>query len=254
MGHSDANGGKNGSSQKSTRGIIGSCIYFVWLILLMSLFAWFFMVLELSVYQFAQGKDKTQQKIHSIIDSNITRLSNKNYFLVDDTHKALEWTKKHLLYADFTTPDTLNGLAWAKQHMQHAGAVIEERTPQVKDKAMHVWDHIIYPLLTLFLGAAAIVGMRVFIFLLSLPLFLLCVCLGCVDGLVQRDIRKFQAARESTYFFHRIKKMWKTCFFAPLLLYLVWPYAIHFIWCIAPMAVFLATTMQVSLRSFKKYV
>lgn len=46
---------------------------------------------------------------------------------------------------------------------------------------------------------------RIKIFCNALPLMTLIVVIFLVDGLVQRDIRKFQFARESTYLFHRTK-------------------------------------------------
>ena len=40
-----------------------------------------------------------------------------------------------------------------------------------------------------------------------------------VDGLGQRDIRKFQGARESAFIFHRIKPLTATLFYAAFLAY-----------------------------------
>ena len=55
-----------------------------------------------------------------------------------------------------------------------------------------------------------------------IPLFSLSLSIGLVDGLVQRDIRKFQGARESTLLFHRIKRCGAAIFFLPLFAYLAW--------------------------------
>ena len=68
----------------------------------------------------------------------------------------------------------------------------------------------ILPLLS---GTLAVVVKRFWVFIMALPLFLLSLILGLVDGLVQRDIRKFKGARESTLLFHKIKRSGAALFF-----------------------------------------
>jgi len=145
-------------------------------------------------------------------------------------------------------------LTYLSKNIQQGNESVQQKIPSLKDKEQGIWHHIIYPLTNTCMASAIITAMRLFVFLLSMPLFLLLIGWVIVDGLVQRDIRKFQAARESTYLFHRIKMAWQSTFFIPLFLYLVWPYAVNPSWFLMPMAVVLGLMMQVSLRSFKKYV
>ena len=82
---------------------------------------------------------------------------------------------------------------------------------------------------------------RVRLFLESLPLMGLIIGIFLIDGLVQRDIRKFQCARESTYLFHRPKPILSFCFYMPLFVYFVSPALFN------PEIIFVAISVAVGL-------
>ena len=206
------------SSQKKQHGIVGWFVHFILSIFLMSFLAWFCMGTGFALYQLSQGEHKTQAHVNSIIEADVNLLKNKNHFLVGNAYAAFESIEKKILYEYLIETHALDALASVKQNMKRGGDLIQKKSPRLKNTVINIWSHVFHPLFTIFLESVVILGMRFFIFLLALPLFILFVCLGCVDGLVQRDIRKFQAARESTYFFHRIKRTWTFCFFVPLFL------------------------------------
>lgn len=244
---------ENTPSKKKQRSVMGTLINLVLSVLLLSLLAWFFLGVGFGMYQLMQGKEKAQTQINSIIKSNTEILKSENHFLLGNAYIAFETGEKNILESFLIKKPMLNIWQWSVQKMQQ-GRELTQEVPQLAQTASNIWHHIFYPLFTVFLGSALIVGTRLFIFLLSLPLFLLLVGFGLVDGLVQRDVRKFQAARESTYLFHRIKKAWKSCFFMPLFFYFVWPFVIHPLWFLMPIAIVLGLMMQLSFQSFKKYV
>jgi integrating conjugative element membrane protein (TIGR03747 family) len=257
MGHPEAKRNDRVPPKKKQRGIVGSALHFIWLTTCISLLAWFLIGAGFAVYQFIQGKDKAQYQISRIIEANTRILKNENHFLIGDAYLVFESAEKTVLNVVLIKTHTADAWAWITQTAQHANVLLNDQAPEleaIKNKAIHSWSRVFYSVLTLFLGSAFIVGMRLFIFLLSLPLFLLGMGLGCVDGLVQRDIRKFQAARESTYVFHRIKRTWKPCFFISLFLYFVWPFFVPPLWFLMPMALALGFMVQLSVRSFKKYM
>lgn len=109
----------------------------------------------------------------------------------------------------------------------------------------------IYPIL---MGSLAIVVLRMWVLVTALPLFTLSLGLGFIDGLVQRDIRKFQGARESALLFHRIKYSGSTFFFLPLFAYLIWLSPISPQWFFLPMSIILGFWINFTIRFFKKYV
>jgi hypothetical protein len=87
----------------------------------------------------------------------------------------------------------------------------------------------------------------------SMVIFLFAL-LGLIDGLVQRDIRKFQNARESTLFFHRSKSFLSSLFFAGYFLFILVPMDIPLTFCLTLIALATAYWVQVSTKQFKKHV
>lgn len=109
----------------------------------------------------------------------------------------------------------------------------------------------VIPLLT---GIMAVIVKRLWIFITALPLLMISLGLGLVDGLVQRDIRKFQGARETTLLFHRIKRCGATLFFVPFFLYMAWLSPVSPLWFFLPMAAGLGLWLALTMRFFKKSV
>ena len=56
---------------------------------------------------------------------------------------------------------------------------------------------------------------RFSILVLSIPLFIMAALTAVVDGLIRRDIRKFGAGRESSFIYHRAKKLIVPMIIAP---------------------------------------
>ena len=108
--------------------------------------------------------------------------------------------------------------------------------------------------LPLISGAAAVMVLRLWIFITALPLLLISLSIGLVDGLVQRNIRKYQGARESALLFHRIKRSGAVIIYLPLLAYFAWLSPISPLWFLMPMAIAAGFWLAFSLRYFKKYV
>lgn len=106
---------------------------------------------------------------------------------------------------------------------------------------------------TVFFSTAAMVVDRFMIFSLHLPLMVGLLFILVVDGLVQRDIRKFQGARESTFFFHRIKPLTGKIFTFLFLIYLALPFPGYAEIILFPMMLILSIMAMISIKSYKKY-
>mgnify|MGYP001357083675 CR=1 FL=1 len=108
--------------------------------------------------------------------------------------------------------------------------------------------------LRLLLTVTDIIVCRLEIFIKAFPLFGLSLMIFLTDGLVYRDIRKFQAGRESTIFFHRAKLLMSFCLFIPLFFYLSLPIFI------SPMLIFIGQSLMLGISVkfaalyFKKYI
>jgi integrating conjugative element membrane protein (TIGR03747 family) len=111
-----------------------------------------------------------------------------------------------------------------------------------------------YQIVHVLLDTLAIVSFRLLICLMAIPFIVAFIILSCVDGLVQRDIRKHQGARESTFFFHKVKELLSKSVFIILLIYLAFPYMIPPIVMLIPLSIVISLILSLSLKNYKKYV
>jgi integrating conjugative element membrane protein (TIGR03747 family) len=241
-------------AKKRQSSIVGTVIHLAISIILLNLLAWMLLSTGFGLYQLMQGEEKASRQINNIIVANQNLLKGGNHFLIGNAYNVFESEEKDLLEAVLVKTDLLDAWQGANAKIQEVKRLVEQKSPPLNRVTTQTGEHVFYPLCQVFMEVGIVTSMRLFIFILALPLFLLCVGLGCIDGLVQRDIRKFQGARESTYLFHRIKMTWKSLFFVPIFLYFVCPLVIHPLWFFLPLAVTLGLMMQIGLRSFKKYV
>lgn len=103
-------------------------------------------------------------------------------------------------------------------------------------------------------GTLEITLLRLLIFIMSLPLFITLLYVFIVDGLGQRDIRKFQGSRESTFFFHWIKPMTGKIFFILFFIYMSIPFSLSPNLILLPMIILLSVMTMFAIKGYKKYV
>jgi len=95
---------------------------------------------------------------------------------------------------------------------------------------------------------------RVVVLALTLPLFALASFVALVDGLVQRDIRRFGAGHESAFVYHRARALMAPLALLPWGVYLSFPISIHPLWILLPSAVLLGAAVRITAATFKKYL
>jgi integrating conjugative element membrane protein (TIGR03747 family) len=109
-----------------------------------------------------------------------------------------------------------------------------------------------------YLIAAAFVTLvfvvRLLVLVLALPLFLMAAFVGLLDGLVRRDIRRFGAARESGFVYHRSRAALMPLAVLPWVTYLALPVSVHPLLILLPGAVLLGLAVDIAAGSFKKYL
>ncbi len=88
----------------------------------------------------------------------------------------------------------------------------------------------------------------------AIPLFLLAISAGLVDGLNQRAIRTASLGRESTYVFHKSIPLARRALFWVLVLWLAIPHALSPTPIFVSLSVFLACLVSVTSSRFKKYL
>lgn len=92
------------------------------------------------------------------------------------------------------------------------------------------------------------------ILIAAMPLFLLAISAGLVDGLNQRAIRTASLGRESTYVFHKSIPLARRAFFWVLVLWLAIPHALSPTPVFVSLSVLLAVLVSVTSSRFKKYL
>ena len=95
---------------------------------------------------------------------------------------------------------------------------------------------------------------RLTILILALPIFFIFGFVGLTDGLIQRDIRRWTAATESSFVYHMAKKFAFPVLFIGMMFYLSVPYSIHPNIVLIPTAMAFALLIMVMSSKFKKYL
>lgn len=95
---------------------------------------------------------------------------------------------------------------------------------------------------------------RLVILTLTIPLFVLAAFTGLVDGLVQRDLRKFGSGRESSYLYHKARGTILPMSLLPWTIYIAMPVSINPLMILAPSTALVALSVYVTISSFKKYL
>jgi integrating conjugative element membrane protein (TIGR03747 family) len=99
-----------------------------------------------------------------------------------------------------------------------------------------------------------LVGARLAVVLLSLPAFAVAAVMGILDGLVQRDLRRFGGAVESSFLYHHLKKLLTPLIGVPILIYLAAPWPLHPTVVFIPPALAFGGIVQRTVARFKKYL
>ncbi|WP_101776040.1 TIGR03747 family integrating conjugative element membrane protein [Pasteurella oralis] len=95
---------------------------------------------------------------------------------------------------------------------------------------------------------------RLLIIILTSPLFVLAAIVGFIDGLVQRDIRRFGVGRESAFKYHHAKRAIFPTMILAWIIYLSIPFSIHPNIILIPAALLFGLTIALTSANFKKYL
>lgn len=95
---------------------------------------------------------------------------------------------------------------------------------------------------------------RLLVLVLSIPMFVMAMLVGLTDGLVRRDLRRFGAGRESSFIYHRAKRLVVPLIIAPWIIYLSCPVTVYPVLVLIPCAVALGLAVLITSATFKKYL
>lgn len=97
-------------------------------------------------------------------------------------------------------------------------------------------------------------AVRLAVLTLALPAFMLLAAFGLIDGLVQRDIRRWSGGRESSFVYHWAKRILYPSLILPWIIYLAMPDSIHPNAIVLPFALLFAIAVRIMASTFKKYL
>ncbi len=104
------------------------------------------------------------------------------------------------------------------------------------------------------MNIAELIAVRVSIALLSLPAFILIAVVAIVDGMVERDLRRFGGGIERALIYHYVKPHAKPIIVISWLAYLSMPISLHPNFIFVPAAVLFGLVVFTTVSSFKKFL
>jgi len=130
--------------------------------------------------------------------------------------------------------------------------------PRLEEQGMRSTLHKIYRPVSEFVIAAMqvtqVFSVRLAILSLATPVFLLFSLVALVDGLVQRDLRRWGGGRESSFVYHYAKKAVLPLVVITWVTYLALPFSLHPTLIVLPFAMLFAFAVAVTASTFKKYL
>lgn len=205
-------------------------------LVLLSLVAWFLLALWFMSQSIFQGAELAQYKMDSISHYYAQAIMGKSIF-IDKVMACCSDFKEHFFTFLKSVNESLSHLLRQFNFQSNFSNLVTKVR----------WLFIL-------VDATEIVISRILLFTMSLPFFLGVLFVFTVDGLAQRDIRKYQGARESTFFFHRIKPVAGKLYFICYLAYLSLPISFHPMLLLVPMSVASSLLASLSIQNYKKYV
>ena len=94
---------------------------------------------------------------------------------------------------------------------------------------------------------------RLGIVIFSLPAFILFGMLGMIDGLVERELRRWGGGRESSLVYNLARKSVFPSFIGACVLYLSLPISVNPAWIIMPFVIAFGLSMRITFDRLKKY-
>ena len=157
-------------------------------------------------------------------------------YISDKTEALNDWVRIHT-----------KNLDWSRGINEFLNTAAKELTPATKRRSTYqeYLQAAPYVVQSFFVRLAMVV--------LSLPVFAVCVLVGMVDGLVERDLRRWGGGRESSLTYNLARKSVFPSFASACVLYISLPVSIHPLWLMGPFALVVGVFSRVAFERLKKY-
>jgi len=124
-------------------------------------------------------------------------------------------------------------------------------------RAVAAWSgvqHTLVPYLRAAQNITQLYAIRLTMLCLAAPLIGLFLWVGLVDGLVQRDLRRWGGGRESAFVYHYAKRTNLLLIAVSVVVYLAMPVSVHPVLILGPGAALSGVSVAITASRFKKYL
>ncbi|HAT8692479.1 TPA: TIGR03747 family integrating conjugative element membrane protein [Legionella pneumophila] len=186
--------------------------------------------------------------------SSVTELSQKQTTAVADFNDIAIAEKVKSWLGTIPTQEVTHKVTQAQLLIKNElNNVLPEPTSELSDIAEDL-IHISKQVWLLLSLTAQVMLIKLLILLAAIPLFMLAMTAGLIDGLNQRAIRTASLGRESSYVFHRLNYYFKYGLLMLLALWLAIPVSITPAFVFVPVSILLSVVVSVTASRFKKYL
>ncbi len=228
--------------------LIGTLLGGILKLMLLSLLAWVLLLLFLSAIAIQEGREAANARSHFLLTRQIEFISSKDLSVTRD---FLAQPAQFRADMESRVAQGLNTVSsfLQKIHQRTQGIDGSQSAQSIALNTQRVMVAI-----TIVMETLEVVIGRLGIFMLSLLLWGSVLFVMIVDGLAQRDIRKFQAARESAFLFHRLKLLTSHVFYGYFLIFMSMPWVIEPSLLLLPMIMTVSVLSMFTIKYYKKYL
>ncbi|EEZ95994.1 TPA: TIGR03747 family integrating conjugative element membrane protein [Legionella pneumophila] len=186
--------------------------------------------------------------------NTVTQLSQKQTTAVADFNDVVIAEKVKSWLGAIPTHEVTLKVTQAQQLIKNKlDNVLPEPTSELSDITEDL-IHITQQVWLLIGLTVQVMLIKLLILLAAIPLFMLAMTAGLIDGLNQRAIRTASLGRESSYVFHRLNYYFKYGLLMLLALWLAIPVSITPAFVFVPVSILLSVVVSVTASRFKKYL
>lgn len=226
-------------------GIIGSLFSFI-----LELLSWFIISLIFSILVEWVGMvyfwpEQGLKHAESVFEADLSYL---NHQFINETY---EFQNKVISLAKLAV-DKIENVSWVKRINNAVPS-----PPKNSIDSVQLWMHELLNKYSDYFQATKYVFktfiIRLVLVVFSLPIFIVAIFVGVVDGLVERDLRRWGGGRESSNVFNLAKKSIIPAFGIACVIYISLPFSINPAVIILPFSMLQFVAVRITTEKLKKY-
>jgi integrating conjugative element membrane protein (TIGR03747 family) len=227
-------------------GLLGHAFWLAIKLLFWSFMGWLIALSVATGLLAFMGKPSGLRYLHQLIHSQLDSLGTRPTIVVKMPTQTAKQVMRMVRHTLFVKTHIINGL----NQWEH-GELAQDKTMKAYLDFGYQWlgDYSKAWILT-----TQLIILRLVIAFFMLPLCILLGLVGFIDGLVQRDLRKFCGGRESALVYHRAKRYIMPTLMTGFFIYLILPLPLSPIWIFLPTAILFGLVIRITVSRFKKYV